>query len=73
MAKARAASKKRPNAVVRYVRETIAELRKVNWPTRKDATRLTLIVLAVVGVSSAFLAVMDYLFTKLIALLLGAR
>jgi preprotein translocase subunit SecE len=59
--------------VVRYVRETIAELRKVNWPTRKDATRLTLIVLAVVGVSSAFLAVMDFLFTKLIALLLGAR
>jgi preprotein translocase subunit SecE len=59
--------------VVRYVRETIAELRKVNWPTRKDATRLTLIVLVVVGVSSAFLAVMDYLFTKLIALLLGAR
>ena len=73
MAKARAASRKRPNALVRYVRETIAELRKVNWPTRKDATRLTLIVLAVVGVSSAFLAVMDYLFTKLIALLLGAR
>ncbi|MGD8554310.1 MAG: preprotein translocase subunit SecE [Anaerolineales bacterium] len=73
MAKARAASRKRPNAVVRYVRETIAELRKVNWPTRKDATRLTLIVLAVVGVSSAFLAVMDFLFTKLIALLLGAR
>ncbi|MGD2253912.1 MAG: preprotein translocase subunit SecE [Anaerolineales bacterium] len=73
MAKARAASKKRPNAVVRYVRETIAELRKVNWPTRKDAIRLTLIVLVVVGVSSAFLAVMDYLFTKLIALLLGAR
>jgi preprotein translocase subunit SecE len=59
--------------VVRYVRETIAELRKVNWPTRKDAIRLTLIVLVVVGVSSAFLAVMDYLFTKLIALLLGAR
>jgi preprotein translocase subunit SecE len=60
-------SKKRGNAITRYFREAAAELRKVNWPTRKEATRLTLIVLAVVAVMSTFLAVLDFLFARFFA------
>ncbi len=56
---------------MRYLRETVAELRKVNWPTRKEATQLTLIVLAVIGVTSIFLGLMDFIFARLIALVVG--
>ena len=45
MAKAQAV--KEPNAIVRYYRETVGELKKVVWPTREEAWRLTLIVLVV--------------------------
>jgi preprotein translocase subunit SecE len=63
-------TRKQPNAVVRYFRETAVELRKVSWPSRQEAQQLTLIVLVVVAVMSAFLGGLDLLFAQLIALLL---
>lgn len=71
MSKAQAASKRRSNFVVRYLRETTAELRKVSWPSREEATRLTILVLVVLAVMSTLLGVLDALFTDLIALILG--
>lgn len=59
------------NPVVRYLRETRAELSKVSWPSRQEATNLTLIVLATVVVSAAILGSFDYLFAQLFALILG--
>jgi preprotein translocase subunit SecE len=58
----------RDNALVRYFRETRAELRKVVWPSRQEATRLSLIVVSVLVAMSAFLGAVDYLFAQLIGL-----
>ena len=60
---------KQPNAVQRYFAETIGELRKVTWPTRKEATNLTLVVLIVTFVMSMYLGFLDLVFTRLFALL----
>ena len=68
---AKTASRKKQNAVVRYFRETIGELRKVNWPTRRQATQLTIIVLVVIGFTSVLLGAMDLLFSRLFAFLIG--
>ncbi len=51
------------NAIIRYFRETRAELRKVNWPTRQEAWSLTRIVLGVTIAMAAFLGLLDYLFS----------
>lgn len=59
------------NALVRYFRETRAELAKVSWPTRQEAVSLTVAVLIVVTVMSAFLGGLDFLFSRLFALILG--
>ena len=56
---------KQPNAAVRFIRETIGELRKVNWPTRAEATNLTLIVVAVSFSMALFLGFFDAVFTSL--------
>jgi preprotein translocase subunit SecE len=47
--------------IVRYFRKTLAELRKVAWPSRQEALRLTGIVLAVTFAMAAFLGFIDYL------------
>ena len=60
--------RKQPNAIVRYFSETIGELRKVSWPTRKDAISLTMIVLIVTFSMSSILGFLDFIFTKLFAL-----
>jgi preprotein translocase subunit SecE len=70
MAKAQAVIKE-PNAIVRYYRETVGELKKVVWPTREEALRLTWIVLAVITVMAAILGTADYLFTKVVQVLVG--
>jgi preprotein translocase subunit SecE len=69
---AKAQAIKEPNAVVRYFRETRIELGKVSWPTRREALNLTAIVLAVTTGMALFLGSMDYIFTKLFELVIGA-
>jgi len=68
---AKSASRKKQNFLSRYLRETIGELRKVNWPTRRQATQLTLIVLVVIGFTSIFLGAMDLLFSNVFAFLIN--
>ena len=67
MAKSKAVKKKakpakKENAVVQYLRDTRAELRKVHWPTRQEAWSLTKVVLAVTISMAIFLGLLDYLF-----------
>jgi len=72
VAKAKAAKKntksgkkpKRENAIIRYLRETRAELRKVRWPTRQEAWSLTKIVLIVTVSMALLLSLLDYLFAQ---------
>ena len=70
MAKAQLA-RRRSNPISQLVRETSSELKKVTWPTRQDAIQLTLLVLAVVLVSSAFLGFLDFLFAKLVGFVIS--
>jgi preprotein translocase subunit SecE len=67
-AKAKPALRKE-NAVVRCFRQTWAELKKVQWPNRRQATNLTLIVLAVTVGMSAFLGVVDWVAALFFSLL----
>jgi preprotein translocase subunit SecE len=61
------------NPVMRYLRETRAELSKVTWPSWPDARNLTIIVLITVIISSAVLGTFDYLFAELFSFIIGAR
>jgi preprotein translocase subunit SecE len=54
-----------------FVSEALFELRKVVWPTRPEATRITLVVLAVVLVISLILSGFDFVISQLIKLLLS--
>ncbi len=48
---------KQDNRFKRYVKETRAEVRKVHWPTRKDARSLTTVVLVITIIMTIFLGV----------------
>jgi preprotein translocase subunit SecE len=72
VAKTAVADRKRePNAVVRYVRETSAELRKVTWPTRQEARHLTTVVVIVVIITATALGTIDYIFARLVGWLIS--
>ena len=56
-------SRLRDNALVEYLRDTRAELRKVHWPTRQEAENLTKIVLGVTVAMAVLMGLLDYLFS----------
>ncbi|MEN6480501.1 MAG: preprotein translocase subunit SecE [Anaerolineales bacterium] len=62
---------KKENRLVRYLKGVRAEMRKVTWPSREVTLRLTGIVLAVTFGMSAVLGLVDWVFAKLIALLIS--
>ena len=62
--------RRQEHAIVRYFRQTWAELHKVQWPTRPEATNLTLIVLVVTVAMSSFLGVVDWLSALFFTLLI---
>ena len=51
--------------------ETIAELKKVSWPTRSEAIQLTRVVLIVIVSVGLFLGLLDFLFSRLFGLIIG--
>jgi len=65
------ASVKKDNFIVRYFKETRAELRKVSWPTRQEALNLTLIVVAFTIFMAALLGIIDYIFAWVFGLIIG--
>ncbi len=69
--KNKSTERRQPNKIQRYFRETIGELRKVNWPTRQEATNLTIIVLIVTFSMSVILGLLDFLYTRFMALILS--
>ena len=50
-----------PKRLVRFLREVVAELRKVIWPTRKQLVTYTLVVLVFVSFMVALVALLDFL------------
>jgi preprotein translocase subunit SecE len=57
--------------IVSYFKDTRGELRKVSWPTRRQATNLTLIVLAASVAMAVFLGAVDLLFSTLVRLVIS--
>lgn len=53
------------NRVGKFMREVRAELRKVNWPNRRELLTYTVVVVATVVVMSAFIGVVDLLVSQL--------
>ena len=62
---------KKPNAIRRWYRETTGELHKVSWPTRAEAFRMTQLVLLVMILMGAMLGIVDFMFSRLVAILVS--
>jgi preprotein translocase SecE subunit len=56
--------------IVRYVRDTRAEITKVAWPNVETTRNLSLIVIGVTAAMSLGLGLADFVFSKLIENLL---
>ena len=55
-----------PKKLVSFLKEVKLEMKKVNWPTRKETIKYTLIIIAVSIAVAVFLGGLDYIFTTIL-------
>jgi preprotein translocase subunit SecE len=53
----------------RFIREVVAELKKVTWPTREETVKLTVVVIVISILVGAFIGGLDSLFLRATTLL----
>jgi preprotein translocase subunit SecE len=68
-----APAKKERTKPRQFVKEVVAELQKVAWPTRQEVASYSVVVIVSVIVIAAIIFVMDYAFTKAVLALFGVE
>jgi len=53
-----------PNRLTAYLKDSLTELKKVNWPTKKETAKHTLIVIGLSLFVAMFLGVLDFASSK---------
>ena len=56
------------NKINNFIKEAIAELKKVIWPTKKDLKNSTIVVITTIIIASIFIGLVDIFFTKALTL-----
>lgn len=56
--------------IIAYLREVWVELNRVDWPTRRELVRMTIVVIVVLAVMAVYLGAFDYIYTVLVKSLL---
>jgi preprotein translocase subunit SecE len=59
--------KRKRTGVRQFLREVRLELKKVDWPTRKELITYTIVVLVTIVVLTAFVAGVDFVFSRLLS------
>ena len=54
-----------------FIRQVVAELRKVIWPTRRELITYTWVVIVFVAIVTAIVGVYDLVFTRLVLQVFG--
>jgi preprotein translocase subunit SecE len=59
------------NKLTNYIQESVAEMKKVTWPTKKETRNYTILVIGIsIGVA-LFLGLLDYIFTTAFQLIIN--
>ncbi len=58
--------------IASYLVETRGELKHVSWPSRRQTILFTVLVLVVSLVVAAYLGILDFLFSRLLELLISS-
>lgn len=54
------------NKISNFLKGVISELRKVKWPTRREAINLTLIVIISVAIATGIIVGIDWILSKIL-------
>ncbi len=57
--------------IINFIKESITELKRVVWPSRKELKDSTIVVIFTVLIASFFVGIVDLIFVRLLTLVIG--
>ena len=57
--------------IIEYIKDVKTELGHVNWPTTNHTVAFTMVVIGISVLVAVYLGFFDFLFTRLLAFLIG--
>lgn len=54
------------NKLINYLKASYEELKKVVWPTRRQAINLTLLVIGAAAIMAVYLGALDFVFRSIL-------
>ena len=61
------------NKAISFLKQSVAELKKSTWLTRKEVVQSTILVAIVVALVAAYVSIIDLGLTKVLGLIVGGR
>ena len=61
------------NKAIQFLKESVSELKKSTWLSRKEVVQSTILVAIVVALTSAYVGIIDYGLTELLGFFVGGR
>ena len=58
---------------ISFLKQSVAELKKSTWLTRKEVVQSTILVAIVVALVAAYVSIIDFGLTKVLGLIVGGR
>ena len=56
---------------IQFFRQVRQEIKKITWPTKKEVTQVTMVVLLIVALAAAFFFMVDVVLAWAVKLILG--
>ena len=53
-----------------YIKESVVEMKKVTWPTKKETQQYSILVIAISLVVALYLGALDYIFNFILEIIL---
>lgn len=61
------------NKAINFLKQSVAELKKSTWLSRREVVQSTILVAIVVALTAMYVGVIDFGLTKVLGLVVGGR
>lgn len=61
------------NKAINFLKQSVAELKKSTWLSRKEVVQSTILVAIVVALTAMYVGVIDFGLTEVLGLVIGGR
>ncbi len=61
------------NSIIKFVKESYVELKKVTWLSRKEVVASSIVVVILIIIMSIYIGIIDFILSRIVSFFVGGR